>query len=244
MYPSLLERFEDDFHFFDAHNFLVHVRRFRGFYEGKAYPEAYTDEERQFIAKYCDDATIKYMLSNEPSYGKLTWSGVDFMIVDNQGNVGYCDDFRPDRHSLGNVFDGTFRPLSVPLRFPGGGVSDGTVDGVANFLELGYRQLTGNNVLSFSRQGGVYHKSDGVYYKNMYVDFADSRIRAEYRFPPRNLKDCYHIWRCKERDARLRRKEVVQFLTPKPFLDLGTKTRALLAKVPGARSIHGLLLGH
>ncbi len=64
MYPPLLEQFEDDFQFFDTHNFLVHVRRFRGMYEGKAYPEAYTDEERQFIAKYCDDATIKYMLFN------------------------------------------------------------------------------------------------------------------------------------------------------------------------------------
>lgn len=193
MYPPLLERFEDDFNFFNAHNFLVHVRRFRGEYQGKMYPEAYTDAELQFIARYCDDATIKYMLFNEPSYGKRTWSGVDFVIVDNQGNVGYCDDFRSDEYCLGNIFDNSFRLLTEPPLFPGRFVSDGTVDGVANFPELGYRQLTGNNVLNFARQGGVYHTANGVHYKNLHTDFNDSKVRAEYRFPARDFKDAIAI---------------------------------------------------
>ncbi len=217
MYPPLLKRFEDDFKFFNAHNFLVHVRRFRGTHKGKVYPKAYTDEEQQFIAKYCDDATIKYMLFNEPSYGKQSWAGVDFVIVDNKGNVGYCDDFRPNKHALGNIFKGNFRRHTEPKPFPGRFTSDGTVDGVANFLELNYRQLTGNNVINFSRQGGVYHTPNGIYYKNMNVDFNDSRVRAEYHFPARNLKDAYAILTYKEDPFHRRIARLAQSAYPDIF---------------------------
>ena len=193
LWPPFFERFETDFQFFNEHRFLVHVRRFRGLYAGKRYPEAYTEEEKRFIAKYADDATIKYMLSNEPTEGKLTWAGVDFMIIDNQGNVGYCDDYRTGEYSFGNIFEGDVRLLTEPKLFPNGNVSDGTVDGVACILESGYMQLAGNHILHFARQGGVTHTPNGVFYKNMQTDFDDSRVRAEYRFPPRNLLDCYYI---------------------------------------------------
>lgn len=69
------------------------------------------------------------------------------------------------------------------------------MDGVSNLLELGYRQLEKNNVISFAQQGGVYHTNNGVFYKNMNKDFNDSRIRAEYYFPARNIKDEYFIFR-------------------------------------------------
>jgi hypothetical protein len=179
-----------------------------------------------------DDAMIKYMLSWESSFGKLTWSGVDFMIMDNEGNVGYCDDFRPKGHSLGNILSGTLRLLPEPGPFPEHGVSDGTVDGVANFLELNYRQLTENNVLSFARQGGVYHTSHGVYYKNLNTDFNDSRTRAKYRFPPRNITDCYHILLCRERSWESRAKQVLQFLLPEIVTSKlsGTASRTFLAR--------------
>jgi acyl-CoA thioesterase-1 len=214
MWPPFFKRFQQDFRVFNEHRFLVHMRRFQGLYRGKLYPQAYTEEERLFMARYMDDAMLKYMLSWEPSFGKLTWSGVDFMIIDNEGNIGYCDDFRPDGHCLGNILNGTLRLLPEPGPFPEHGVSDGTVDGVANFLELNYRQLTENNVLSFARQGGVYHTKNGVFYKNLHTDFNDSRIRAIYRFPPRNITDCYHILRCRERTLESRTRQVLHFLLP------------------------------
>ena len=241
MWPPFFERFEEDFAYFDQHNFLVHVRRFRGRYQGKWYPEAYSEDERRFIARYADDATIKYMLSDEPTEGKLTWSGVDFAIVDNEGNVGYCNDFRTDEYRFGNVHDGSMRLRPEPMPFPGRMVSDGTVDGVANLVELGYTQLDGNNILQFARQGGVYHVNGGVFYKNMNTDFDDRAIRAAYRFPPRNIRDCYHIWRCEERDPYLRRKEVIAFLVPDPMLALGRKARHSIGRLPGAKRLHGLL---
>ncbi|MFC1934583.1 GDSL-type esterase/lipase family protein [Chloroflexota bacterium] len=198
MYPPFLERFERDFDVFNEHNFLVHVRRFRGWYKNKYYPDAYTEEERQFIAKYCDDATIKYMLNNYPLINKLSYSGMDFMVVDNIGNVGYDSDYFPiyskyGYNLLGNIVKDNLKLLLEPDSYPG--EMEGTVDGVSNLLELNYRQLEKNNVISFARQGGVYHTDKGVFYKNMSKDFNDSRIRAEYYFPARGIKDEYFIFR-------------------------------------------------
>ncbi|MGA1823654.1 MAG: GDSL-type esterase/lipase family protein [bacterium] len=214
MWPPYFKRFKNDFGIFNEHHFLIHLRRFQGIFRGKRYPQGYTDEERQFMAKYMDDAMIKYMLSWEPSYGKLTWTGVDFIILDNKGNAGYCDDFRPNKYSLGNIFDNSLRLLSEPHPFPGRDVSDGTADGVANFLELNYQQLTENHVLSFARQGGVYHTPNGVYYKNMHTDFNNPRIRAEYNFPPRNITDCYFIIAHGNSNYFSRLKKIFQFIVP------------------------------
>ena len=247
MWPPLFKRFKQDFEIFNKHGFLVHVRRFQGTYRGRQYPQSYTDEERQFIARYMDDAMIKYMLSWEPSFGKLTWSGVDFVILDNEGNVGYCDDFRPGRYCLGNIFKGTLRLLPEPQPFPGQNVSDGTVDGVANFLELNYRQLDdGNNVIGFARQGGVYHTPESVCYKNMHTDFNNPRVRAEYRFPPRNLVDCFYILRCKERDLSLRGKQVAEFILPKPIFSLIKRIwRSILGRqLPTVRRVYRYLRGY
>jgi hypothetical protein len=218
MWPPFLKRFEEDFKKFNQHNFLIHVRRFDGFYKGKKYPQAYTEEERKLIARYMDDGTIKYMLAYQPSFGKLTWSGVDFFIVDNKGNVGYNDNLKPRIYSLGNLFRGNFQPFTEPRPFPGRFMSDTTVDGVANFLELNYDQLDeGNNTMGFSRQGGVYHTPKGVHYKNMNTNFDNPQIRAEYRFPPRNFKDCMSILRYKDRSRIDKTKEVLSFMTPEFF---------------------------
>jgi lysophospholipase L1-like esterase len=218
MWPPFIKRFEEDFKIFNQHDFLIHVRRFEGFYKGRKYPQSYTEEERKFIARYMDDGTIRYMLSYQPSFGKLTWSGVDFFIVDNKGNVGYNDSLKPKIYSLGNIFRGDFRPFTEPRPFPGRFMSDTTVDGVANFLELNYDQLDeGNNTISFARQGGVYHTPKGVHYKNMDTNFDDPQVRAEYRFPPRNFKDCVSILRYQGRGRMDKTKEVLSFITPDFF---------------------------
>jgi hypothetical protein len=174
------------------------VRRFRGWYKNKFYPDAYTEEERQFVAKYCDDATIKYMLNDYPLMNKLSYSGMDFIVVDNVGNVGYDSDYFPvyskyGYNILGNIHKDNLKLLLEPGLYPG--EMEGTVDGVSNLLEMDYRQLEKNNVISFARQGGVYHTDKGVAYKNMSKDFNDSRIRAEYYFPARGIKDEYFRFR-------------------------------------------------
>jgi hypothetical protein len=196
MWPPHFKRFEDDFKIFNSHNFLVHVRRFKGDYNGKHYPEAYTDSERQFVAKYCDDATIKYMLNEKPVFDRRTYSGLHFYIVDSTGNVGLDSDcfffYSEFRTIFGNVIQDHMLKLPLePQDYPEGCV-EGTVDGVSNYLETGYHQLEGNNVIHFAKQGGVYRSDSGVHYKNLDTDFNDSRVRAEYYFPPRNFKDKFN----------------------------------------------------
>lgn len=199
MWPPFLKRFEKDFKIFDKHNFLVHVRRFFGIYRGKIYPEAYTDEERKFIARYCDDATIKYMLNEKPVFNRQTYSGFHFFIVDCTGNIGFdsdCFDFYTKYRTIfGNIIQNNKLKIPLePLSYPEGYVQ-GTVDGVSNYIETGYSQLENNNVISFAKQGGVYRTKEGnIFYKNMYNDFNDSRIRAKYYFPPRNFQDRYYIF--------------------------------------------------
>ena len=195
MWPPHLKRFESDFKVFDKHNFLIHIRRFKGFYKGKFYPEAYNDEERQFIAKYCDDATIKYMLNEKPIFDRHNYSGLHFFIVDCTGNIGYDSDCFNFHTKYRTIFGNILQPhtLQVPLEptpYPAGHVQ-GTVDGVSNYLEIDYHQLEDNNVLSFARQGGVYSTTDGIFYKNINKDFNNTKIRAEYYFPPRNIKEKY-----------------------------------------------------
>lgn len=181
MWPPFIDKFEEWFKIFDEHNFLVHVRRFRGWYNGKFYPKAYTEEERQFIARYCDDATIKYMLNdfNVNLRGWLSYQGMYYILVDYHGDVYTSPDSR-EKH-LGNIFKGDVKLFTEPQ--PYGLDWNGSVNGMASLLELNYRELEDNFVMSFARQGGVYHTEIGVHYKNMNTDFNDPKIRRTYNFP-------------------------------------------------------------
>ena len=198
MYPPFLKRFESDIAVFNDHNFVVHVRRFQGYYKGREYPYAYNDAERRLIAKYSDDGMIKYMLNQQHNTGDLTYSGLHFFVVDSVGNIGYDSNvFEPYskyRCIFGNIHQSNFRPLFEPGPYPGR--RQGTVDGVANLVGSGYHELEGNNILSFARQGGVYKDVNGkVVYGNKFKNFDDPKVRAKYNFPPRNIQDSFAIMR-------------------------------------------------
>ena len=184
-YPPFFDRLQDDVEAFAEFGFVVHLRRFQGRFRNQVYPSAYTDEERRFLARFMDDGSIKYMLNQQPNTGELTYSGLHFFIVDNVGNVGYDSNvFRPYtkyRCIFGNIHQGNFRPLLRPGPYPG--QREGTVDGVANLVSAGYRELEGNNVLAFAEQGGVFKTVDGVHYTHWDTDFTDRVIRSEFNFP-------------------------------------------------------------
>jgi len=184
-HPVFLNRFEEDIKKFSENGFVVHLRRFQGKYKDKFYPWSYTNEERIKIARYMDDGSIKNMLNQQTNTGDISYAGFDFFIMDNAGNVGYDSNvFAPYtkyRSIFGNIHTGNFKPLLYPSKYPG--QFEGTVDGVANLLKYDYKQLEGNNILSFAKQGGVYKDSDGkIIYKNLHTDFSNSQIRKEYNF--------------------------------------------------------------
>ena len=82
---------------------------------------------------------------------------------------------------------GNFRPLFLPGPYPGG--REGTVDGVANLVDAGYRELQGNHVMSFCEQGGLRVENGQVVYPHRFTDFTNREVRAHYGFPPRDLLD-------------------------------------------------------
>lgn len=180
-YPPILKDLEYYVNFFSQQNFLVHVRRFRGWYKGKYYPNSFTDEQRCLIAKYCDDATIKYMLneSSKNLTGKLTYEGMFYLLMDENGDIYDSPDSKSDY--LGNVFDGTVQLYTEPHPYKLNW--NGSVNGIAALLETEYEELTDNFVFSFAKQGGVYRTKNGIYYKNLNTDFTDPKIRREYGFP-------------------------------------------------------------
>ena len=195
-YPPLLGRMQDDIEFFAEHDFIVHVRRYEGVYNGKYYPKGYTDNERRFIAGYMDTGSIKYMLNMKPLLNRRVFSGYDFFIVSCTGDIGFDSDcwerYTGARGVFGNVIEYNYVKLPLhPLYYPVGH-TQGTVDGVSNILEADYEQLKDNNIIDYMAQGHVYKTDNGVHYGHINTDFTDRSIRARYYFPARDIKDKYH----------------------------------------------------
>jgi len=198
MYPPIMKDFEGYLERFSAEGFLMHVRRYEGCHGGRTYPVQYTEEQRRYIARFMDDANIRYMLNNKWNYGDLCYAGVYYLIVDNVGNIGFSSDYFPhysvDRCRFGNILQGNIHLPTGPMPFPGG-TFYGTVDGVANAVELDYKELEGNHVASFMAQGGVYKADEGVFYKNLDTDFDDPAIRARLGMPSRDMRDRWQRFR-------------------------------------------------
>ncbi len=190
-HPIILQNFEYYINYFKKYNFLVHVRRFKGWYAGEIYPKNYSEEERNLIAKYCDDATIRYML-NESTVdlrGKLSYEGMYYILVDEKGDVWTSPDSKSKY--LGNVFKKNVKLFTEPQPYKVRW--NGSVNGVAALLETKYKELSGNFVLSFAKQGGVYKTNSGIIYKNLNTDFTNLNIKAEYGFPGSKKKtDALH----------------------------------------------------
>jgi hypothetical protein len=192
MYPPVFHKFKEFFEYFSKEGFLFHVRRYEGEFQGKYYPRDYKEEELLTIAAYEDDATIKYMLNDMPAFGEKTYGGMYYIIVDNVGNIGWNSDYHPhysiDRCRFGNILQNNIRLLWEPMPMPAH-TPFGTVDGVANIVSLNYRELEGNHIASYMKQGGIYREGGNVIYKNLNVDFKNPKIRAKYNFPARNLQE-------------------------------------------------------
>ena len=227
-YPPILKDFERYIQFFEKHGFLVHVRRFRGWYNGNYYPQSYTDDERRLIAKYCDDATIKYML-NEKSVdlkGKLSYEGMYYLLVDENGDVWSSPDSKSKY--LGNIFKEDVRMFTEPQPYPVNW--NGSVNGIASLLETGYSELTDNFVLSFARQGGVYKTGSGINYKNLNVNFSDPKIRREYGFPDAKIESTVFgklVSKSKQEWNKLTR----EYLTRKIYPIVERKRRTIIKQI-------------
>jgi MoaA/NifB/PqqE/SkfB family radical SAM enzyme len=101
MYPPLIERFEQDMAFFAALGIAIEPKSFKGRFQGRKYPEAYTDAERKLIHRYAPGDTYTRQI---PNYrGRKCNAGCKLVRVLEDGSVTRCV---TDNRSMGNVFTG------------------------------------------------------------------------------------------------------------------------------------------
>ena len=178
MYPDQIDDFEPKYlPVFNQNGYRVHIRAFRGLYKGKKYPQAYTRDQWIKTARYMDWGNFRYQLQAVNGLGRLSMLGVSHILIDNYGKIEMCDSYVGDRH-YGNIFDKDIALDQEPKPFPGL-VPLAAVDDIADYVELEYSDLEGNNVNAFNTQGGTIKLEDGeIYYPLQNLDF-DDRLQVE-----------------------------------------------------------------
>ncbi len=99
LYPPLIERFEKDVKYCADRGVKIVPKSFKGPYNGKNYPDAYTDEERALLFKYDPGCDFAYEVPN--NFGRRCNAGMSLLRVDTEGFVSRCVG---DKKVLGNVY--------------------------------------------------------------------------------------------------------------------------------------------
>jgi hypothetical protein len=89
---------------------------FRGRFQDKTYPQAYSDEEKQIILGMMGENLsqknlfwIKRQLDPVDPYGKLCYAGQRYGRIENDGTVWRCNQYlQNNEQPLGNIFDADF----------------------------------------------------------------------------------------------------------------------------------------
>jgi MoaA/NifB/PqqE/SkfB family radical SAM enzyme len=112
-YPPLLGRMENDVKMLAAAGLReCTVKVFRGIYEGKSYPEAYSPDERALLGRQAMSRKERDILDERISFeGKRCTAGHTTFYMDIGGNLTRCCTI-PSRH--GNLFGGGYRFDDVP----------------------------------------------------------------------------------------------------------------------------------
>lgn len=193
MYPEQIDDFEEKYlPAFRVHGYRVHIRAFRGLYKGRKYPQAYSNEQWEKTAKYMDTGNFKYQLHAVNGLGRVSFLGMTHILVDNCGKIEMCDSYVGDRH-YGNVFDESIHLDVAPQPFPGL-VPLAAVDDIADYFEIGYDELTGNNINSYIEQGGVCKENDNIIYPLEHIDFKNKELRKALRKVPVPQVNKWRFW--------------------------------------------------
>ena len=87
---------------------------FWGDYEGKKYPDSYSEAERKMMEPFLGDVSrVKYHLEGKKTKGKLCRSGQIYASIKADGKVTRCG---PLSHKpIGNLFDDDFKLFDKPM---------------------------------------------------------------------------------------------------------------------------------
>ena len=193
MYPEQIDDFEEKYlPVFNKYGYRVHIRAFRGLYKGKKYPQAYTKEQWEKTAKYMDIGNFKYQLAAVNGLGRVSFLGMTHILVDNFGKIEMCDSYVGDRR-YGNVFDEKISLDVKPMPFPGL-VPLAAVDDIADYMELQYDELLGNNINSYIDQGRVEIHGNDIIYPLVDIGWSDKKAKRELMSVPKPQISAYKFW--------------------------------------------------
>lgn len=102
-YPPLIERFESDRALCLSRGVRLLPKPFKGVFEGKVYPDAYTDEQRAVILKYDPGCSIRSTYEIPDYYGRRCNAGKSLIRIEANGDITRCV---ADRTPLGNIYTG------------------------------------------------------------------------------------------------------------------------------------------
>lgn len=98
---------------FLGHSIELSVMTFWGKYNGKDYPQSYTQQERQMIEPHLGRRKgEKFQLEPKQVKGRICTAGQRYAIVKGDGSVFRCGGSHPE--SLGNIFGDNFSLLDCP----------------------------------------------------------------------------------------------------------------------------------
>ncbi|MBN1823108.1 MAG: radical SAM protein [Endomicrobiales bacterium] len=98
---------------FERNGITFALAAFWGEYEGKKYPESYTEREREAIKPFLGDMNrVSHHLEGKKTKGRLCRAGCHYASIKADGTVTRCG---PLSHKpIGNIFDKDFRLMEAP----------------------------------------------------------------------------------------------------------------------------------
>jgi MoaA/NifB/PqqE/SkfB family radical SAM enzyme len=113
-YPPNMDKikFYDDE--FKKHGIVMALAAFWGEYNGKKYPESYSEAEREMMKPYLGDIDRqKYHLEGRKTKGKLCRAGQIYASIKADGTVTRCGPL--SNKPFGNIFDKDFKLFDKPM---------------------------------------------------------------------------------------------------------------------------------
>jgi len=113
-YPPQMREMDNFRKRFEEAGINFALAAFWGEYNGKKYPAAYTDEEKEIMRPFLGDVDrIAYHLNAQSPKGKLCNAGYKYTVIQADGKVFRCGQLvdKP----IGNIFDEKFHLLEEPL---------------------------------------------------------------------------------------------------------------------------------
>lgn len=92
VYPSLFSRIEDDFEFFQSNGIIISPVPFRGIYNGKQYPESYSEKEKRIFRSLAPAGSVHVsLLKGRSSFkGRYCYAGSRLIDINEGGLVSIC----------------------------------------------------------------------------------------------------------------------------------------------------------